>query len=205
MVGRSGESKEVSLISRAGRMLSEARTIGDFKHVRDVGEAALRLAKSRREVGIDALLAAQEIVRRAERQIGEMLALSTGGKGGDRKSSNSKLLDPLGNLGIGKMQSSRFQKVAQIPSDEFEEWISECRENGEEMTQAAALRLAAMLTADPIEKPAVPPHEQMAAAIKNAVTKFIGQLSSSEEYAYVRRRLEDLVAFLEEAEGRHGS
>jgi hypothetical protein len=44
----------------------------------------------------------------------------------------------------------------------------------------------------------------MAAAVKNAVTKFVGQLSTHEEYAYVRRRIEELLAFLSEMEAENG-
>ncbi len=193
------ENKGLSLVKRAGQMLAEARTLEEFKTVRDVGEAAIRLAKSRRDVGIEALLDAQEIVRRAERQLGAMLPEVIGGPG----KLNGGRLQPLESLGIEKTQSSRFQKIAQLPEDEFEAWVSQCRESGEELTQAAALRLAAEFLADPIETPPKPPHEEMAAAVKNAVTKFIGQLSTHEEYAYVRRRIEELLEFLSEMESEN--
>lgn len=192
----------IALCSKARQALAQARTIEDFKEVRDVGEAAIRLAKSRRDVGIEALLEAQEIVRRAERQLGAMLPEITGGKGGDRKSSGILQLD---SLGIEKTQSSRFQKIAQLPDDEFDAWISTCREAGEEMTQAAALRAVAEFLADPIERPAKPPHEEMADAVKNAVTKFVGQLTTPEQFQYVRRRIESLLDFLSEQEAEHGS
>jgi hypothetical protein len=194
------ESKGLSLVKRAGQMLAEARTLEEFKTVRDVGEAAIRLAKSRRDVGIEALLDAQEIVRRVERKLGAMLPEVTGGRGGDRKSKVTVTLD---SIGIDGNQSKRFQKIAQLPEHEFEAWVSQCRESGEELTQAAALRLAAEFLADPIETPAKPPHEEMAAALKNAVTKFIGQLSTHEEYAYVRRRIKELLAFLSEMESEN--
>lgn len=191
----------ISLCSKARQALAQAKTIEDFKDVRDVGEAAIRLAKSRRDVGIEALLEAQEIVRRAERQLGAMLPEITGGKGGN-KASNTML---LGDLGIERMQSSRFQKIAQIPEIDFEAWVFECRELGQEMTQAAALRVADEFLADPIERPAKPPHEEMADAVKNAVTKLVGQLTMPEQFAYVRQRLESLLDFLSEQEAEHGS
>lgn len=128
----------IALCSAARRQLAEAVTVQDLKTVRDVGEAAVRLAKSRRDVGVQALLEGMEIVRRAERQLGAMLPGITGGKGGN-KASNTML---LGDLGIERMQSSRFQRMAQLPDEEFEAWIASCREAGEEMTQAAALKLA---------------------------------------------------------------
>lgn len=73
-----------------------------------------------------------------------------------------------------------------------------------EITPETTRAQAAALHADPVEKPEKPPHEEMASAVKNAVTKFIGQLSTHEEYAYVRRRIEELLAFLSEMEAENG-
>jgi hypothetical protein len=69
-------------------------------------------------------------------------------------------------------------------------------EIGPEMTrsQAAALRV------EPIVRPDKPPHEELAAAVKNAVTKFVGHLTTHEQYAYVRQRVESLLQFLSEME-----
>ena len=191
----------IALCSKARQALAQAKTIEDFKDVRDVGEAAIRLAKSRRDVGIEALLEAQEVVRRAERQLGAMLPGVTGGKGGNRKSTDIVSVD---SFGITHKQSSRFQKIAQLPDEQFEAWVSECRDAGEEMTQAAALRLASEYLADPIERPERPPHEEMASAVKNAVTKFVGKLTTPEQFLYVRRRLERMLEFLSEMEAEHG-
>jgi N6-adenosine-specific RNA methylase IME4 len=141
------KDKVIALCSAARRQLAEAVTVEDLKMVRDVGEAAVRLAKSRRDVGAEAVLEGMEIVRRAERQMGAMLPEITGGRGGN-KASNTVL---LGDLGIERMQSSRFQRIAQLPEDQFEAWIASCRESGEEMTQAAALKLAAKNRPDAVE------------------------------------------------------
>lgn len=192
----------IALCSKARQALAQAKTIEDFKDVRDFGEAAIKLAKSRHDVGIKALQEAQEFVRRAERHIGAMLPEVTGGRGGDRK---SKVIVTLDSLGIDGNQSKRFQKIAQLPEHEFEGWVSRCRESGEELTQAAALRLAAEFLSDPVEKPEQPPHEQMADAIEATVAKFIGRLTSHHEFLYVKRRLERLLNFLTEEESEHGS
>ena len=73
-----------------------------------------------------------------------------------------------------------------------------------EITPETTMAQAASLHADPVEKPEKPPHEEMASAVKNAVTKFVGQLSTHEQYAYVRRRIEELLAFLSEMEAENG-
>lgn len=70
-----------------------------------------------------------------------------------------------------------------------------------DMTRAEA----SALRADPIEKPEQPPHEEMAAAVKNAVTKFVGQLTTRQQFEYVRQRLQSLLDFLSAQEAEHGS
>jgi hypothetical protein len=195
------DDKVISLCSRAKAALAQAKTLEDFKEVRDCGEAAIRLAKSRRDVGVEALTEAQEIVRRAERQLGLMLPAAIK-RGGDRAKSHDVTL--LADLGIERMQSSRFQKIAQVPDEQFEEWICDCRATGDELTQAAALRLAAECTADPVQKKEQPPHEEMADALEKAVAKFVGQLTRADQFAYVRRRIERLSEFLKEEEEGHG-
>lgn len=70
-----------------------------------------------------------------------------------------------------------------------------------DMTRAEA----SALRADPIEKPEQPPHEEMVAAVKNAVTKFVGRLTTPEQFMYVRSRLERMLDFLSEMEAEHGS
>jgi N6-adenosine-specific RNA methylase IME4 len=138
----------IALCSAARRQLAEAVTVQDLKTVRDVGEAAVRLAKSRRDVGVEALLEGMEIVRRAERQMGAMLPELTGGSG--RKKTDAKSVF-VKELGLTHKQSSRFQRIASLPEDKFEQWIASCRKAGEEMTQAAALKLAAKNKPETVE------------------------------------------------------
>lgn len=73
-----------------------------------------------------------------------------------------------------------------------------------EITPETTRAQAAAMQADPVEKPDKPPHEEMASAVKNAVTKFVGQLTTREQYLYVRRRIEQLLEFLEEMEAENG-
>lgn len=70
-----------------------------------------------------------------------------------------------------------------------------------DMTRAEA----SALRSDPVEKPEQPPHEEMADAVKNAVTKFVGRLTTPEQFLYVRSRLERMLDFLSEMEAEHGS
>ena len=63
---------------------------------------------------------------------------------------------------------------------------------------------AAALRADPVEKPEQPVHEEMVDAVKNAITKFVGRLTTPEQFMYVRSRLERMLEFLSEMEAEHG-
>jgi hypothetical protein len=191
----------IALCSKARQALAQAKTIEDFKDVRDVGEAAIRLAKSRRDVGIEALLEAQEIVRRAERQLGAMLPEVIGGKGRPGKCCS---VQHLSDLGIERTQSSRFQKIAQLPCEEFESWVSGCREAGEEMTQAAALRLAAEYLADPIGRPERELCVIVSEAFGAVYDKYASQLDESSRQ-YVIERLESLLDLLKQEGASSGS
>jgi N6-adenosine-specific RNA methylase IME4 len=154
------KDKVIALCSAARRQLAEAVTVQDLKTVRDVGEAAVRLAKSRRDVGIEALLEGTEIVRRAERQMGAMLPTVIGGKGRPSKCSS---VQHLSDLGIERTQSARFQSIASLTDEQFEQWIASCREAHEEMTQAAALKLAKKLKPKTV-KPSIDEYESGAVA-----------------------------------------
>jgi hypothetical protein len=101
------ESKDLVCLSRARRALAEARTVDEVKAIRDHGQAAIRWAKSRRDIGFEAQNDAAEIVLRAERMIGNMLAESVE-HGGDRKSESRSRDVTLTDHGITKMQSHRW-------------------------------------------------------------------------------------------------
>lgn len=55
------------------------------------------------------------------------------------KTSNSKTLD---EIGIASYDASDYRRIATIPQDRFEEFISEKKEVGEKPSTAAAVRLA---------------------------------------------------------------
>lgn len=74
-----------------------------------------------------------------------------------------------------------------------------------EITPDMTRAQASALRADPVEKPEQPPHEEMVAAVKNAVTKFVGQLTTRQQFEYVRQRLQSLLDFLSAQEAEHGS
>jgi len=74
-----------------------------------------------------------------------------------------------------------------------------------EITPETTRAQAAAMHADPVEKPEKPPHEEMADAVKNAITRLVGQLTTPQQFEYVRQRLASLLDFLSEQETEHGS
>ena len=74
-----------------------------------------------------------------------------------------------------------------------------------EITADTTRAQAAAMHSDPVAKPEKPPHEEMADAVKNAVTRLVSHLTTREQFDYVRRRLQSLLAFLSAQEAEHGS
>jgi hypothetical protein len=74
-----------------------------------------------------------------------------------------------------------------------------------EITPETTRAQAAALHADPVEKAGKPPHEEMADAVKNAITRLVGQLTTPQQFEYVRQRLAALLDFLSQQETEHGS
>jgi hypothetical protein len=98
--------------------------------IRDKARALEVYARQARNV--DAETRACEIRLRAERRCGQLLAEREKNKGGrpeENRSHAANGLDTLGDLGISKTQSSRWQKLAAIPDREFEATFAGTLEN----------------------------------------------------------------------------
>jgi hypothetical protein len=116
------------------RMRASIEQCANVDEVMDVRNKALALALYKKQAGdreAETKLAGIRI--RAERRIGELLRemRESGerdtGKGGDRKSrSVETTVKPktLSDLGVSKDQSRKFQQLADIPTEQFEEAVS---------------------------------------------------------------------------------
>lgn len=129
----------------AVRMLAEAGTLEDVKHVHDLAQAAAEYARAAR-LGLEAQNSAAEIKLRAERKAGEMLAglerqpgrrsditLSTIGQG-------SEYATVLEETDTTRQAAARWQKIAALPDDQFEEYIAETKAERAELTTTGILR-----------------------------------------------------------------
>lgn len=131
-------------IGKARKALAAASRLEDVLGIRDQAEA-LRVYMKAASESLETANAAAEIKLRAERKAGEMLAAMEKNPGGRPSEGTSDTLSPvpsLGDLGIDKKQSSRWQKEARVSEEEFEEYLHECFEQSKEVTQSGLLKIA---------------------------------------------------------------
>lgn len=149
----SDEITTIQTMTYAMQMLTSANTIDDIKKIHDLAEMAREYAK-KAKLGLASQNIAAEVKIRAERKAGEVLARmvkNEGTKGqlvGPGVIGGNTMLPPiepptLSELGIEKMQSHRWQLIASIPEEVFEEKIVETMNaEKEELTSASFLKIA---------------------------------------------------------------
>lgn len=124
----------------ARRAIAECRTVDEVKSWAD--KAAAMQAYQRMAGDKSLEIDAAEIRIRAERRLGEMLAQSDLQRGG-RPSKTGSQSEPvsapkLSDVGISKKLSSRAQKLAAVPEEEFEaemgEWRDRVQQEGKRVT-----------------------------------------------------------------------
>lgn len=125
--------------------LAEAHRIDEVKSIRDKAEAMAAYARQAKDTEL--IQYATEIKVRAERKCGEMLRESaqrgeraTAGTNQHRSSNNTTTT--LADLGITRDESSRYQKLANMPDDHFETAIDTAKATAGEVTTAFMLREA---------------------------------------------------------------
>lgn len=133
----------LSRISDARRALAAASSLDDVLAIRDQAEA-LRVYMKAASESLETANAAAEIKLRAERKAGEMLAAMEKNVGGRPAETGNVVLpvSSLDDLGIDKMQSSRWQKEASVSEEEFEKYLHQCFEQSREVTQSGLLKIA---------------------------------------------------------------
>ena len=123
----------------ARQALQVASSVDEVKDIRDKAEALAAYARQAKDTSL--VKWATEIKVRAERRAGQMLA-DMGIKPGNPQLSNDTTIAPtLAEIGISKDQSSRWQKLAGVPADQFEQAIAVAKDAAGEVTTAALLRV----------------------------------------------------------------
>jgi N6-adenosine-specific RNA methylase IME4 len=131
------DSNGVGLLEQAKALLAQASSVDEVKDVRDRAEA-LRMYAKQAGLGLDMQNQAAEVKLRAERRAGELLAEMPKHNGDPRSHDVTRLSD----LGIQKMESSRWQRIASLPEAAFESYIGMALEARREVTTSGALKLA---------------------------------------------------------------
>jgi SAM-dependent methyltransferase len=144
------KAQEVDVLvhfDRARQELELAASIDEVKKIRDQAEALRQYARQQK-LSLEMQNKCAEIKIRAERRAGDILSdmdkHPPGPPSGDRSHDGTnppRLVD----LGISKNQSSRWQSIASIPEDEFEERVEEIKRKNGELTSREFLSLAGYL------------------------------------------------------------
>lgn len=136
----------IAILDRATQMLAEIHDIDDAAHLIDLAEAARVYAKQV-ELGLEAQNHAAEIKIRAQRRAGEILDKICGAQG---TRTDLTLLQPetkfkqdiYDEAGITRVDAHRWQTIAKMPEETFEEYIGQTMAAGKELTTAGAVRTA---------------------------------------------------------------
>lgn len=149
--------------------LAEAHRVDEVKDIRDKAEAMAAYARQAKDQ--DLILWATEIKVRAERRAGEMLSSmekSTGskfnGRGPDgevRRSHDDTAT--LADIGISKIQSSRWQSLASMSDEHFETAVATAKDTAGQVTTAFMLREAAKAKGRPLQKTSKKDKERLVA------------------------------------------
>lgn len=136
----------LSKLSGATTALAEARTLDEVKQILDIAEAARTYARAAK-LGLEAQNHAAEIKLRAERKAGEMLReLEKFPEGRPQKLNQpgivSEYRQVLDESDIAPTTAHRWQIVATLPEELFEEHIAETKGSGHELTSAGVAQVA---------------------------------------------------------------
>lgn len=139
---------ELIVFNQAYQAIMQASSIDEVKEIRDKMEA-LRLYLKQQGDSFEMQNACAEIKVRAERKAGEILEdmpKNGGAKGTGSNQYEVRLHDvttpKLSDMGITRIQSSRFQTIATIPEEIFESHLIETKVKEKEITSSGLLKLA---------------------------------------------------------------
>ena len=134
--------EELIHFDSARKAIQKAASAGEVKGIRDKAEA-LRIYAKQSGQSLEMQNKCAEIKLRAERRAGEILSEMDKNKGGRRGMRfQGETAARLADIGINKMQSHRWQKMASIPAPDFESFLAKTKDLGKELTSVAVLRFA---------------------------------------------------------------
>lgn len=131
---------QIISINKARTQLEAAQDLNEVQSIRDKAEALRQYARQA-NWGLDKQNHCAEIKIRAERRCGQLLKKHIQ-HGGDRRSGSRFDHQTLKQLDIKKGQSFRWQSIAEIPDELFENHIANLKKRRKELTSADLLRVA---------------------------------------------------------------
>ena len=137
---------ELVLYNKMKAAIEKCQSIDEIKEIRDKAEALRQYSKIAGDS--EAMNKCAAIKIRAERRAGEMLKDIEKNKGGRPSENRSHDATSLSDLGLTKSDSSRWQRLANIPENRFDDFIEMVLERTKELTSAEALRFAASIRRD---------------------------------------------------------
>ncbi len=164
--------ESLDFLSQGKAMIEKASTVDEVRQIRDKAEA-LRILTKKSRMSLEVQNECAEVRIRAERRAGEMLkemakTNQREGRGGDRKSNSDDGRLNLGELGINYNESSRYQKIAELPKNFFESQIKNTKKSKKELTTAQFLTLSRRIAKEKQESDAA---SDFGALLRNAVRK----------------------------------
>lgn len=186
-------------LARVREFLAQCSSVDDVRELRDQAEAVARYKRDKDDADQSSVFAAA-VARRAERRLGELIAAMPKAPAGRPPSEigNSRLhisAPTLEDRGITRMQSSRWQAVARVPEDIFEEQLRACVMSGKPPTAASILRAAKDVDDSKPEPERFHPMVAVADlkdSLRRVIDKTVGQWPSRERRA-VAHLLRDLA------------
>ena len=131
----------------ARKALEKAATFGEVKKIRDKAEALRQYARQSGE-SLEMQNRCAEIKLRAERRAGELLEPINKGRPKKMYHDDTFSLPQLSQMGISRLQSSRWKTIAKLPEPLFEQHIAETKEKHEELTSLDVRKIARTFLAE---------------------------------------------------------
>jgi hypothetical protein len=132
-------------LDTVARLLAECVSIDEVRQIRDQAEAIRNYARAA-GLSLEVQNRAAAVKVRAERRIGELLAetpRNAGGRPAENLSHAVTGSPTLAELGLSRMQASRYQAIAAVPEPVLQRYLDErsAAAQGREITSAGAIEL----------------------------------------------------------------
>lgn len=147
------QDRAIAYISNIETAIASASTIEQARDLTSKTKALQAYASSSGE-SLDMLNNIAEMKIRAERKAGSILLQME--KKTNQHGEKNRSIPALEELGISRMQASRWQAVARVSEDDFVQYCKTQRESNQEITQSGVIRLKSRREDAPRDKPHFP-------------------------------------------------